>query len=68
MPYYFKYIYSFSGFSKGAMWFYLANIVAGVFFHSVDRYDEDSEHHAVAGAHKANSTPLLAEKTAEVAA
>ncbi|EYU18370.1 hypothetical protein MIMGU_mgv1a006479mg [Erythranthe guttata] len=30
----------------------------GVFFRSVDRYDEDSEH-----VNKANSTPLLVEKT-----
>ncbi|KAI3445836.1 hypothetical protein Pfo_002501 [Paulownia fortunei] len=38
----------------------------GVFFHSVDRYNEDSEH-PVTEVDKANSTPLLAEKTTETA-
>ncbi|KAK4438043.1 putative sphingolipid transporter spinster2 [Sesamum alatum] len=44
-------------FIAAGLWF------IGVFLNSVDRYNEDSEH-PVTAVDKANSTPLLAEKTA----
>lgn len=43
-------------------WFTLA----GIFLHGVDRFNEESEHHATR-IDKSNTTPLLEDKTADTA-
>jgi len=41
--------------------------MSGIFLHSVDRFDEDSEHQ-VSNVERSNTMPLLQEKTGETSA
>lgn len=41
--------------------------MSGIFLHTVDRFDEDSEHQ-VSNVERSNTMPLLQEKTGETSA